>query len=601
MDDSILNYYERELTFIREMGAEFAKKYPKIAGRLLLEADKCEDPHTERLIEAFAFLCGRVHKRIDDHFPEITESLLNVLYPHYIAPIPSMSVVRFEAVKKTIPGTGYNIEKDTILHSKPVSGHPCQFRTCYPVTLWPVEVTSAKLRDIRKPVKNAQQMIEIELKASNNLSFSQIPLNGIRFFLNGPGQHIFHLYELLFNHVCQVECESTNKKGRIEGITLYPEEIKPVGFDADDNMITYPARSFPGYLLLFEYFCFPEKFLFFDLTGLDRMRNRDFNGTLEIRIYLDRAAKSDLVINEDTFCLNAAPVVNLFNRVAEPIRVEQQKTEYRVIPDIRRREATEVFSVNRVLTSSPTSGGREAELKPFYSLHHHLETLEGGPGTRFWHIRREPSGVKGDEGTEVFLSFTDWNFQPADPGVETLSVQTTCTNRDLPGRLPFGDPAGDFDMEKAAPVARINCLKKPTPTRRPALGGALQWRLISHLAVNYLSLASGGEEALKEILKLYDFDNSPVTRQQIGGLTSVQSRHVAKRIGQSICRGVEVTLEFDEEKYVGTGLFLFASVLENFFGQYVSVNSFSQLIAKSLQKKEAIKKWPPRNGNRILL
>jgi len=601
MDDQFLNYYERELTFIREMGAEFAKKYPKIAGRLQLEPDKCEDPHTERLIEAFAFLCGRIHKKIDDDFPEITESLLHILYPHYINPIPSLSVVKFEPVKKTIPAAGYRIEKDSALYSKPVAGNPCQFKTCYPVTLWPVEVTSAALRDPKKLLKNAQQVIEIQLKAYNNLTFSQLPWEGLRFFLNGPGQHIFHLYELLFNHVCHLECESINKQGRVEGISLSPEEIRPVGFDADEKLIAYPPRSFPGYLLLFEYFCFPEKFLFFDLHGLDQMRRRDFGDTLEIRIYLNRVAKSDLLIHGETFCLNATPVVNLFSRIAEPIRVEQQKTEYRVIPDIRRLEATEVCSVDRVFTSSPTSPGKEAEITPLFSINHHLDEGDGGPGTPFWHIQRRPSGLKGDEGTEVFLSFTDRKFKPADPGVETITVRTVCTNRDLPGRLPFGDSAGDFDIEKAAPVARINCLIKPTPTRRPSLGGALQWRLISHLAINYMSLVGGGEEALKEILLLYDFDNSPVTRQQISGIVSVQSRHITKRVGQSIGRGVEVTLEFDEDKYVGTGLYLFASVLERFFGQYVSVNSFSQLIAKTLQKKEALKKWPPRNGNRILL
>ncbi len=601
MDDKFLNYYERELTFIREMGAEFARKYPKIAGRLLLEPDKCEDPHTERLIEAFAFLAGRIHKKIDDDFPEITESLLQILYPHYINPIPSMSVVKFEPVKKTIPAAGYRIDRDTALYSKPVAGNPCQFRTCYPVTLWPVEVASAGLRDPRRPVKNAQQAIEIQLKSYNKLTFSQLPWEGLRFFLNGPGQHIFHLYELLFNHVCHLECESINKQGRAERISLSPEDIRPVGFDAAEKMIAYPPRSFPGYLLLFEYFCFPEKFLFFDLHGLDRLRQRDLGDALEIRIYLSRVAKADLLIHGETFCLNATPVVNLFSRIAEPIRVEQEKTEYQVIPDLRRQEATEIFSVGRVFASSLASPGKEQEFEPLFSINHHPDGGNGRADRPFWHLQRRPSGRKGDEGTEVFLSFSDWNFKPADPGAETITVDTLCTNRDLPGRLPFGDPAGDFDLEKAAPVTRVNCLIKPTPTRRPALGGALQWRLISHLAINYLSLVQGGEEALKEILLLYDFDNSPVTRQQISGIVSVQSRHITKRVGQSICRGMEVVLEFDEDKYVGTGLYLFASVLERFFGQYVSVNSFSQLIAKTLQRKEALKKWPPRNGNRILL
>jgi type VI secretion system protein ImpG len=601
MDDKILDYYERELTFVRQMGAEFAKKYPKIAGRLQIEADKCEDPHTERLIEAFAFISGRIHKKIDDDFPEITESILNILYPHYVNPIPSMTVVKFEPVKQTISPAGYRIDENTPLYSKPVGGNPCQFTTSYPVDLWPLEVVSAGLRDPKKLIQGAQQALLIQLQTCNNLSLSQLQCEKLRFFLNGPHQHVFHLYELLLNNVCSIEFESTNKEGLTEGIVVAAESIRPVAFNPDECMIPYSKRSFPGYLLLFEYFCFPEKFLFFDLHGLEQTRKWEFSDRLDIWIYLNRIAKSNLVVNEETFCMNASPAVNLFKRIAEPIRVEHRKTEYRVLPDVRRQDATEVFSVDSVTASSVGSPGEEVEFKPFYSIRHHLDGEVKRGQEVFWHTQRLSSGKRGDEGTEVFLSFTDLDFKPSDPGVETLTLHVTCTNRDLPARLPFGDPAGDFSLEIAAPVSRINCLIKPTPTRRPSLGGALQWHLISHLSLNYMSLVEGGEEALKEILRLYDFDNSPATRQQIDGIVSLQSQHVTRRIGQSFCRGVRVTLQFDEDKFVGTGLFLFSCVLEKFLGQYVSVNSFSQLIATTLQRKEALKKWPPRNGNRILL
>jgi type VI secretion system protein ImpG len=600
MDDDILNYYERELTFIREMGAEFAKKYPKIAGRLLLEPDKCEDPHTERLIEAVAFLSGRVHKKIDDDFPEITESLLQILYPHYISPIPSMSVVTFEPVSQTIPPSGFLIDRDTMLYSKPVHGVPCQFTTKYPVTLWPVEVVSAGLADPRKPIRNAQQAIVIRLKSLNGLAFPQIGMERLRFFLHGSGQHVFHLHELLFNNVCHLECVSVNREGRTEELPLRPGDILPVGFNKDEALIPCLQRSFPGYLLLFEHFCFPEKFLFFDLNGLERVRRSGFGDTMEIWIYLDRGAKPNLLVNRETFRLNAAPIVNLFTRIAEPIRVSGEKTEYLVIPDIRRPEATEVFSVDRVVSTSASSE-LEKEYKPFYSVRHYLDDSAGHGKEAFWHSKRSPSGRKGDNGTNLFLSFADMDFRPADPGVEVVTVHVTSTNRDLPSRISFNDPAGDFETETAAPVSAINCLIKPTPTRRPSLGGGLQWRLISHLSLNYLSLVDGGEVALREILKLYDFDNSPATRQQINGIVSLKSEFVTKRIGHSFCRGVQVTVTFDEEKFVGTGLFLFATVLEHFLGQYVSVNSFSQLIAHTIQRKERLKIWPPRNGNRILL
>jgi len=600
MEKDILHYYEQELTFIRELGSEFAKKNPKIAGRLLLEPGKCEDPHVERLIEAFALLSGRIHKKIDDDFPDITESLLQILYPHYVNPIPSMSVVILEPARQTVPPTGYQVGPNTLLYSKPVNGHPCQFATRYPVTLRPIEVVAATLREPRKPRRNAQQALVIQLKSFNNLPFSKLDLRQIRFFLNGPGQNVFHIHELLFNNVCHLECVSQNRDGRIEEFSLGPESVRPVGFEAEETLVPFSSRSFPGYLLLFEYFCFPEKFLFFDLDGLGRLAETSFQDTLDIWIYLDRTAKTNLLVNKETFCLNATPVVNLFTRIAEPIRIDHERTEYRVIPDIRRSEATEVFSVDRVVSTS-LSMQNEKEYRPLYSVRHHLDDSSERAPEAFWHMSRRPSGRHGDDGSDVFISFVDLNFKPTDPGAETATVYLTCTNRDLPGRLLFGDPDGDFETETAAPVSAIKCLLKPTATRRPTLGGALQWRLVSHLSLNYLSLVSGGEDALKEILCLYDFDNSFVTQQQISGIVTLHSEYVTKRIGHSFCRGVRVTMTLDEEKFVGTGLYLFACILERFISQYISVNSFTQLVVRTLQRKEILKTWPPRNGKRILL
>ena len=601
MEDHFLKYYERELTYIREMGAEFAKKYPKIAGRLQLEPEKCDDPHTERLIEAFAFISGRIHKKIDDDFPEIAESLLSIIYPHYIRPIPSMSVVRFEPIKSTIQSAGYKIKENMALYSKSADGAACQFTTSYPVTLWPVDVVSAGVSDPVQQIRGAQQVVTIRLKAFGGQSVSDIRWEKLRFFLNGPHQHVFHLYELLFNHVCHVECEVLNRHGQKEIITMSPEDIAAVGFDPDDGVLSYSKRSFPGYILLFEYFCFPEKFLFFDFCGLGRLRGKKYKDILDVRIFLNTLPKSNLVINEDTFCTNATPAVNLFRRIAEPIRVEQRKTEYRVVADVRRQNSTEIYSVEKVTSSSLSSPGEEVEFKPFYSVRHHLDEDDRHGRRVFWHMERRASGKKGDNGTEVYLSFADLDCNPADPGEEALTVHVTCTNRDFPARLLFGDPTGDFSMETAAPVSRINSLIKPLQTRRPSLEGALQWRLVSHLSLNYMSIVQGGEEAFREILRLYDFDNSPATRQQINGISAIQSKYVTKRMGQGFCRGVQVTIELDEDKFVGAGLYLFACVLERFLAQYVSVNSFSQLIVTTVQKKEVIKKWPPRNGNRVLL
>jgi type VI secretion system protein ImpG len=293
--------------------------------------------------------------------------------------------------------------------------------------------------------------------------------------------------------------------------------------------------------------------------------------------------------------------VNLFEQIAEPIRLNQAQTEYRVIPNIRNQQATEVYAVNAVTSISPHLP-EPVDYQPFYSFKHAVDATQQHA---FWHATRRPSPKKGDNGTEVYLCLVDLHFRPTLSASETLTVRVTCTNRDLPGKLPFGGDRGDFEIEGAAPLSRIRCLKKPTETLRPPLRRGAQWRLISHLALNYLSICEGGREALQEILKLYDVADSAVIRQQIAGITNVTSRRVVSRPAampwNGFCRGLEVTVQFDEEKYVGSGVFLFASVLEKFLGLYTSLNSFTQLVAVTRQRQEPLKRWPPRAGEQILL
>jgi len=604
MADDLLTYYERELAFLRQIGAEFAAKYPKIASRLLLEADKSEDPHVERLVQAFAFLAARIHHKIDDDFPEITDALLGILYPHYLAPVPSMSVVQFvldpEQGKLT---SGHHIARGTPLYSQPTGGMPCRFRTCYPVTLWPVEVTSVRIGepDRLRPSGGAVAVIRLELRCLGGVTFAQLELDRLRFFLSGESQLAYGLYELLLNSSCQVQLRALQEQSGLKPILLSSHCLQAVGFGPDEGMLPYTPRSFLGYRLLQEYFAFPEKFLFLDLCELDRAARAGFRDRMEGCIFLNRVPKLEQPLIAGTFRVGCTPIVNLFEQIAEPIRLNQAQTGYRVIPDIRRQTATEIYAIDSVTCTSPHLE-EPLPLQPFYSFRH---AADHDRQQAFWYASRRPSQRKGDAGTEVYLSLVDFNFQPTLPAVDTLTVHATCTNRDLPGELPFGGERGDFELEGAAPISRIRCLKKPSETVRFPLRRGAQWRLISHLSLNYLSICEGGREALQEILKLYDFSDSAVLRQQIAGITDVTSRRVVGRPASmpwnGFCRGIEVTVEFDEEKYVGSGVFLFASVLEKFLGLYASLNSFSQMIAISRQREEPIKRWPPRAGEQILL
>ncbi|HEY6331912.1 MAG TPA: type VI secretion system baseplate subunit TssF [Blastocatellia bacterium] len=626
MRDELLGYYERELSFLRQMGAEFAQKYPKIAGRLSLpvEPDRCEDPHVERMIEAFAFLSARIRLKVDDEFPEITESLLNVLYPHYLAPIPSMSIVQFSldaAVGKLT--TGYRIDRGTVLYSKPVHGVPCRFRTGYATTLWPIEVVSASLQSsgpADSKGKCADAAIKIRLRCINDTRLSELHLteedgintiDRLRFFISGEAQSVYPLYEILFNNATRVELRpgAEKKKNARERtpspISLPASSLKPVGFEASDAMLPQMARSFPGYRLLAEYFAFPEKFLFVDVTGLDAAAREGFGEEFDILIHLRDVTPPPGEIDQNTFQLGCTPIINLFTKMAEPVQLTQQQHEYRVIPDVHRQMATEVYSIDSVATVDP-SLQQSRSFKPFYYYGH---SDQGEVGDAFWYGTRRESQKKDDPGSEVYLSLVDLKFNPHVPAVDTLIVRTTCTNRDLPAKLPFGGMEGDFESETAGPISRVRCLKKPTPSLRPPMRRGAHWRLISHLSLNHLSITSAGEngapDPLREILLLYDFMDSAATRKQISGLIGIDSRVVVRqmgsRIGAGFVRGTETTLEFDGRQYVGSGVFLFASVIERFLALYASMNSFSQLVAKVKQREGYLKRWAPRAGARILL
>lgn len=611
MEDRLLHYYEQELTFLRKMGQEFAQEYPNVAGSLQLEAGKGEDPHVERLLEGFAFLAARIHHKLDDEFPELTNALLSILYPHFLAPVPSMSIVQF--VPDPMQGkltSGYTIDRETLLYSRPVKGTQCRFRTCYPTTIWPIEVVSAQLEspDSQPLGVSVQSTIRLTLQCQGGLTFEDLELERLRFYLHGENVLVHALYELLLNNSlllseqCGVLVRGKVESGKTKTIELPPHSLQPVGFQEDEGLLPYTPQSFVGYRLLQEYFTFPKKFLFVDLLGLDAVCRAGFGDTIDLIILLDRVPHLEQAVDAGVFRLGCTPIINLFNHIAEPIRIDHTQHEYRVIPDVRRQEAMEVYSINSVTCTSPHRELVEPVL-PLYSLQH--ASLDS-PQKIFWYAKRRSSERKGDDGTELYLSLVDLNFHPSQPGADTLTLHTTCTNRDLPGRLPtLSEEGGYFELEGSAPLSRIRYLVKPTKTLRPPIGGASQWRLISHLSLNYLSLIEGGEDAFREILKLYDYAGTASVRQQIAGITNVSSRSVVRRpIGMGwngFCRGLEVSLVFDEEKYVGGSVFLFASVLEKFLALYTSLNSFVELVAKTTQREVPLRRWPPRAGNQILL
>lgn len=612
MRDELLLYYERELTYIRQLAANFAERYPKIASRLVLEADKCEDPHVERLLEGFAFLAARVHLKIDDEFPELTEAILSIVYPHFIQPIPSMSVVEFELdPTKGKLDQGLLVPAGSILYSRPVQGVPCKFRTCYDLTLYPVTASLAEFATpdrLRPALKapEAQYAISVRFQAPPDVKLAELGLDRLQVYLNGESAVVHSLYELLASKLTRVLVRNP-KEPRKAPIELPPSMVRPMGFEKNEGVLEYPGRSFQAYRLLQEYFAFPEKFFFLEFNHLLSVLKQGFTNEFELVFLVSRIESEDVRlrleggINAATFRTTATPVINLFPQTCEPILFDQKRAEYPIVPDVRRMNALEIHSITEV-SSLDVDQQTTHFYEPFYSIRHARQAHQQ---QTFYIASRRPSPRANDDGTDLYLSLVDLSFRPLHPKVDSVTVKTLCTNRDLPSRLPFGNESGDFELELSAPLKRIVALRKPTSTLRPAIGKSIYWRLISHLSLNYLSMVEEGKESLQQILTLYNLTGSSYSERVIGGITNLKSRRKFARLvsddGIAFARGFEVELEFDEEQYVGGGVYLFAAVLERFLANYATLNSFTQLTARTVQRKEPLRQWPPRAGQKVLV
>jgi type VI secretion system protein ImpG len=611
MADELLAYYEKELAYIRQMGAAFSAEHPKIAGRLGISADTIEDPHVSRLIESFAYLNARIQHKLDDDFPELSDALMSVLYPHYQRPIPSMSIVQFVPDREQLDSI-YKVPKKTLLETEHFQGENCRFSTVYPTELVPLTVAEANLvgRPFSTPgatsVRGAGGVLRLQLKTyTDDISLAELRPDRLRFYLKGQAQHIHPLYEKLLGS-CQ-NVVITSAESDTAPVFLGKDAIKAVGFGSDDGMLPYPPSSFVGYRLLTEFFTFPEKFMFLDIVGLADRIPEDAGSELNIYIYIDDSdVELEHNIGPETFVLGCTPVVNLFKHTADPIKIDHTRTEYQLVPDSRRPVGYEVFAVDKVVAS--TSSGEKKTYLPFYGLkHQHQDETDHA----FWFASRRHaklSHLERDEGTDVFLSLVDLQLNPNIPDERVLVVETTCSNRDLPAKLPFNAQQPKLQcVDGAPPCERIRCLTQPTATVRPPLRDAARWRLISHLNLNHLSITGGPDatEAMREMLRLYDFRDSSATRTLIESIRSLSARPVSAPLNidgrATMCRGIEVEVTIDDSQLTGSSSYLFASVLEHFFGLYCSINSFTRLLVKRDKKEGYLKKCPPRTGEKILL
>lgn len=598
--DTFVTYYQRELAYLRRATTEFASAHPKIARRLELGQGETADPHVERLIETFAYLTGRLQRDLDDQYPLISTALLDILYPHLTTLIPPMTIAQMTdkgGVGRA--NEGILVAKDRILRARADQGAYVEFKNCYDTEVWPLQLTQAELiaadtLDQRLPEARTTRMLRLRLeKTVYNLD--QLPLHTLRFYLNGDPALQNLLYQLIFTeesdvwvqpNVDRIRADAPVKRGR----------IAPVGFAPDQLVLANNRLIHPAYVLLSEFFHFPQKFMFFDVCDISTQGAQQ---ALDLFISVpDRLSVQKTALGRENFKLGCTPVINLFPKVSEPFGRDLRQVEHQLVPDYRQHESMEVHSITRVYTHVP--GAAEPEvIAPYFGFDH--GALSGG-AQKFWYARRKPRKSLGG-GSDYYLSFVDYNLQPDAAPTEVVYADILCTNRQLASEMP----------QNCALIPPLGCevtavaLHKPTSTVYPKLDGETQWKLISHLGLNHLSLSGDGDRTMviKELLALYVSLLKDLSPPEVQAICAVQTRWVTRRMGndgwRGFVQGTEVELRMREVAIDSNSGLLLSAVLNEFFALSCSVNSFIELVLKIEGREGIWKKWQPNSGARFLL
>jgi type VI secretion system protein ImpG len=619
MNPRFLRYYSQELQHLREVGGEFAQDYPKIAGRLGLDSFECADPYVERLLEGFSFLAARVQLKIDAEFPRFTQHLSELVYPHFLAPTPSMAVVQLQPdLSNPALQKGFLVPRGSAMRSVLGKGDntACEYRSAHALTLWPVELVEARFMTLG----GAQAGLNLQLPAaakaairlrlrSHGAPFKDLPLDRLCLHLRGADETPVRIYEKLLGSVEGVLVTPTARPAAWHRL-LPRTALQPLGFDENQALLPSGKRTFQGYRLLQEYFAFPQRFQFVELAGLGPSLSQCGDKEIEITVLLNRAdAQLEKTLDASNFALHCTPVVNLFQRRADRINVTGEQFEYHVVVDRTRPMDYEVFQVDAV-TGYGSGPGSEQAFRPFYTARD-IGALHQDKA--FYQVRREQRVVSRRQrrdgprssyiGSEAFISIVDAAEAPYSSDLRQLGLSVWCTNRDLPLSMPIGVGKTDFILDSGAPVAAVRCVAGPSQPHPSFAEGSVAWRLLNQLSLNYLSLLDSdpdqGAVALREMLALYCHPADLNAQRQVEGVRSISSRAVTRRMPSpgpiTVGRGIEITVTLDDAAFEGTGAFVLGAVLAAFFAQYVSINSFTETVIRTLGRGE-IMRWPARGG-----
>ena len=623
MDPRLLRYYNQELQHLREMGAEFADEFPKIAARLRMDGIEVADPYVERLLEGFAFLTARVQLKLDAEFPRFTQRLLEIVYPNFLAPTPSMLVAQIQPESADAGlAAGVTLPRGTMLLSAPVRGTntSCRFRTGQDVTLWPLEIVEASYftHATQLPLATVPEWrkygggLRIKLRCTAGNDFSKLQLKDLRLHCTGGDDTAYRLHELICGHALGLIATPSGRNTGNRHEVLDADALRSVGFDRDQALLPSPLPGFDGYRLVQEHFAFPQRFLFFDICGLGDVLRAIGSQEIDLVLLFARGdAALQQAVDATSLALHCVPAVNLFEQRCDRIHITSQTHDFHVVVDRTRPMDHEVHSL---LELSGHGAGLVGDLDflPFYAAFH----TEPGAHNAYFSVQREPRILSTGQlrdghrssyiGTEMFVSIVDSREAPYPVELQQLGVKALCTNRDLP--LLIGGPGTELTLEGTAPVKSVRVIKGPSRPLSAMREGNVAWRLVNQLSLNHLSLldadAEQGAAALREMLRLHVHEADSAQHKQIEGLRSVRSSAVVRRLPMpgpiAFGRGVRIDLEVDDLAFQGGSAYLLGCVLERFLARHVSMNGFTETHVRSAGRGDILI-GRPTTGSRPLL
>ncbi len=621
MDPRMLDYYNRELAYVREQGAEFAEQFPKVAARLGMRGLEVADPYVERLLEGFAFLSARIQLKMDAEFPRFSQRLLDLIYPGYLAPTPAMGIAQMTPSRSEGGSAdGHVLPRHSRLRAR-LPAHEqtaCEFRTAHDVTLWPLKLSEARLTAAPPDLPIAGYRWGAPVRGALRLGFettSQVPVSALKLdslpiFINGTADTASRLQELLHTQCVGVMVHAGGLPIR-QLVPFQPDALQAEGFAAEQAILPVNSRAFDGHRLLHEYFAFAERFRFFSMNGLQRALPAIEGNAFEIVFLLKQANTAlEQVVDAQNFALYCTPVVNLFQRTSDRIPVTSTRFEYHAVIERTRPLDFEIHSIERV-TGHHTESDRELVFHPFYAA---ADVDRRGAGAYF-SVRRELRLLSeqsrrhgprtGYIGSECFLSLVDMKEAPFASDLRQITVEALCTNRDLPLLTPVGHADTDLTLMSSAPIESVRFIAGPSRPAPSLAEREITWRLISQLSLNYLTMtdvnAEQGAAAIRELLALYARVGAAGADAQVVGVQKLGVRAVNRRVPNRgpivFGRGVSLEMEVDELPFAGVSPWVLGAVLEQFLARHVSLNSFTEFALRSVQRGP-IAQWLPRIGRR---